>query len=78
MTSPLARDNAYEQAALGFSNFLDAREGELLDLACRLIATPSPNPPGDERAAARLVTERLLSWESRTSGNWHLKKPDRT
>ncbi len=59
MTSPLARDNAYEQAALGFSNFLDAREGELLDLACRLIATPSPNPPGDERAAARLVTERL-------------------
>jgi succinyl-diaminopimelate desuccinylase len=32
---------------------------ETLDLACALVGTPSPNPPGDERAMARLLTDAL-------------------
>jgi acetylornithine deacetylase len=43
------------------------REGAALDLARRLVATPSVNPPGDERAAAQVVCERLdeagIEWE---------------
>ncbi len=40
---------------------LEAREEEILAFARELIATPSPNPPGDERAAAGLVTRKLRS-----------------
>ena len=40
-------------------SYLDARDGEVLELTRDLIRTPSPNPPGDERAVADLVTERL-------------------
>ena len=39
--------------------YLDGRDGEVLELARDLIRTPSPNPPGDERAVADLITERL-------------------
>ena len=39
--------------------YLDGRDREVLELARDLIRTPSPNPPGDERAVADLVTERL-------------------
>jgi acetylornithine deacetylase len=39
--------------------FLADRDDELLEFARELIATPSVNPPGDERAAASLVTARL-------------------
>jgi acetylornithine deacetylase/succinyl-diaminopimelate desuccinylase-like protein len=39
--------------------FLDDRQGELLDFACELIASPSMNPPGDERAMANAVIRRL-------------------
>ncbi len=39
--------------------YLAAREDEILQFARDLIRTPSPNPPGDERAAADLVTARL-------------------
>ncbi len=39
--------------------YLADREGDVLELARELIRTPSPNPPGDERAVADLVTERL-------------------
>ena len=39
--------------------YLDGRDGEVLEFARELIRTPSPNPPGDERAVADLVTERL-------------------
>jgi len=41
---------------------LAAREHELVELARELVATPSPNPPGDERqvaARARSEMERL-------------------
>ena len=41
--------------------YLDGRDGEVLELARDLIRTPSPNPPGDERAVADLVTERLMA-----------------
>ena len=40
--------------------YLTGRDAEVLELARDLIRTPSPNPPGDERAVADLVTERLL------------------
>ena len=40
-------------------SYLDAHDGEVLELTRELIRTPSPNPPGDERAVADLVTERL-------------------
>ena len=39
--------------------FLAEREPEILEFARDLIRTPSPNPPGDERAVADLVTARL-------------------
>ena len=40
--------------------FLKATADEQLAFARRLIATPSPTPPGDERAVARLVKDRLV------------------
>lgn len=40
-------------------SFLDARREELINFACELVATPSMNPPGDERAVAAVLTERL-------------------
>ena len=39
--------------------FVDAHQAEVLEFARILIATPSVNPPGDERAVADLVVERL-------------------
>lgn len=40
-------------------SFLAEREAEILEFARELIRTPSPNPPGDERAVADLVAARL-------------------
>jgi len=40
-------------------DFLVANQDEVLEFARELIATPSPNPPGDERAVADLVSARL-------------------
>jgi acetylornithine deacetylase len=34
------------------------RSKDLLDFAAELVATPSPNPPGDERAVADVITRR--------------------
>lgn len=42
-------------------DWLDARETELVEFARALVATPSINPGGDERAVAALVRERLGS-----------------
>lgn len=39
--------------------YLSERSGEVLEFARDLIRTPSPNPPGDERAVADLVMARL-------------------
>lgn len=46
-------------AELAVRGFLAANESEVLEFARELIATPSPNPPGDERAVADLVSARL-------------------
>jgi len=61
VNSSLASKSAYEEAVLRYSAFLDARETELLDFACRLIQTSSVNPPGDERAVAKVVAEQLTA-----------------
>jgi acetylornithine deacetylase/succinyl-diaminopimelate desuccinylase-like protein len=45
-----------QDAALAF---LDEREGVVVELAKALVAAPSPNPPGDERAAAAVVQAAL-------------------
>ena len=39
--------------------YLRPRREELVEFARALVATPSPNPPGDERAVAALVAEKL-------------------
>lgn len=39
--------------------WLDGRADELVGFARTLVATPSVNPPGDERAVAAVVVERL-------------------
>lgn len=35
-----------------------SHQGELIDLVGELVATPSPNPPGDERAVAAVLTRK--------------------
>ncbi len=40
-------------------SFLDDRRGELIDFTCELVATPSMNPPGDERAVASVIMKKL-------------------
>ena len=39
--------------------YLRPRQDDLLEFAQALVATPSPNPPGDERAVAELVVGKL-------------------
>ena len=39
---------------------LQAREGELVELARELVATPSPNPPGDERRVAQILIQSTV------------------
>lgn len=41
------------------TTYLDTRAADVLEFARDLIRTPSPNPPGDERAVADAVTTRL-------------------
>ena len=40
---------------------LAAREGACVELARELVATPSPNPPGDERAIAAVVQQAMAA-----------------
>lgn len=42
-------------------DYIASNETALLDFTKAMIRTPSPNPPGDERAMADLVTEHLYS-----------------
>jgi len=39
--------------------FVESCRDELIDLARRLVATPSPSPPGDERAVACVARDQL-------------------
>ncbi|MEO2122279.1 MAG: hypothetical protein ABGY10_03035, partial [bacterium] len=41
------------------SEILDSYEDEVLEFTKELIATDSANPPGDERAVAQLLVDRL-------------------
>jgi acetylornithine deacetylase/succinyl-diaminopimelate desuccinylase-like protein len=47
------------QAKAAALQFVHRHRDGLVDLACRLVEAPSPNPPGDERAPARVARERL-------------------
>jgi acetylornithine deacetylase/succinyl-diaminopimelate desuccinylase-like protein len=40
-------------------SWLESRRASLLDFCYRLIETPSPNPPGDERAVMAVICEEL-------------------
>lgn len=42
--------------------WIDQHREELLNFAARLVATPSPNPPGDERAVAAQITAEMDRW----------------
>ena len=48
-----------EEHVAAVMSYLDENRDELLDYACELIAAPSMNPPGDERAMAEAVAHRL-------------------
>ena len=40
-------------------DYLEARREEMIDFACQLIATPSINPPGDERAVTQVALAKM-------------------
>lgn len=46
------------EAVLGY---LETRREELVDFVCQLVATPSINPPGDERAVVDVILTRMVS-----------------
>jgi acetylornithine deacetylase/succinyl-diaminopimelate desuccinylase-like protein len=48
-----------EHQARKVLGWLTARREELIDFACQLVATPSSNPPGDERAVADVILARM-------------------
>jgi len=40
-------------------NYLKTRQDEMIGFACQLVATPSINPPGDERAITEVVLTKM-------------------
>jgi acetylornithine deacetylase/succinyl-diaminopimelate desuccinylase-like protein len=40
-------------------DYLEARREEMIDFACQLIATPSINPPGDEREVTKVILAKM-------------------
>lgn len=48
-----------ERARAAAIEFLAGRDQEVIDLACALMAAPSPNLPGDETAPAAVITDAL-------------------
>ncbi len=59
MRRRLASSSSLAPGERGVLAALAAREGELLELARELIATPSPNPPGDEREVAEVARQAM-------------------
>jgi acetylornithine deacetylase/succinyl-diaminopimelate desuccinylase family protein len=57
--SQAAGSAAAGPADAGLLGWLEAWSDEALDFARALIATPSPNPPGDQKAVADLVVRQL-------------------
>jgi acetylornithine deacetylase/succinyl-diaminopimelate desuccinylase-like protein len=45
-----------EETLLGF---VENRRQAIVDFACQLVATPSGNPPGDERAVTEVILSRM-------------------
>lgn len=56
--APMSRGDA---AALCMEQFLREHEADLIDFAERLVAAPSENPPGDERAIADVIAAEAAS-----------------
>jgi acetylornithine deacetylase/succinyl-diaminopimelate desuccinylase-like protein len=50
-----------QDRATAVLDYLEARREEIIDFACQLIATPSINPPGDERAVTEVILGRLTA-----------------
>jgi acetylornithine deacetylase/succinyl-diaminopimelate desuccinylase-like protein len=40
-------------------DYLEARREEIIDFTCQLVATPSINPPGDERAVTEVALAKM-------------------
>ena len=40
-------------------SWLEGQQTGLIDFACQLISTPSPNPPGDEQAVVAVTQAKL-------------------
>ena len=59
MYEPVSNTPGLSLAGEEVLRFLNRTADDQLDLACELVATPSPNPPGDERAVAGLIRRRL-------------------
>ena len=41
------------------AQWLEQRREALIGFAAKLVATPSPNPPGDERAVGQVILAEL-------------------
>ena len=55
----MSKASTLAEADTALVDFLRSRRDELVGFARTLVATPSPNPPGDERAVAALVDAKL-------------------
>lgn len=58
-SQPAAKPNADDTATKRALAFLDAHDDDLILLTQELIAAPTENPPGNERAAAEIFTRWL-------------------
>jgi acetylornithine deacetylase/succinyl-diaminopimelate desuccinylase-like protein len=59
-SSPISASGlSVDRPASIVQGWLDSRRASLLDFCYRLIETPSPNPPGDERAVMAVICEEL-------------------
>lgn len=48
-----------QECAEAVLRYLQDREEQIVDFACQLVAAPSPNPPGDERAVTAAILSKM-------------------
>jgi acetylornithine deacetylase/succinyl-diaminopimelate desuccinylase-like protein len=48
-----------QDRATAVLSYLQAHSDDLIDFTCQLVATPSINPPGDERAVADVILRKM-------------------